>query len=65
MAHSQALSGILVLPFDSEHWVTTAPARHAKAGAGSLHALGQAVALVATPAAIFNGRVSIAIHIMV
>ncbi len=61
MAHSQALSSILVSPFDSEYRVITAPARHAKAGAGSLHALGQAVALVATPTALLNGQVSIGI----
>ncbi len=50
---------ILVLPFDSEYRVATAPARYAKAGAGSLHPLGQAVALVDTPTAMLNGQVSI------
>lgn len=64
MAHSQALSSILVLPFDFEYLVVTPPAGwaaagHAKAVVGSLHALGQAVALVATPTAMLNGQVSI------
>ena len=61
MACSQALSSILVLPYDSEFRVITTPARYAKAGAGSLHALGQAVALVATPTAMLDGQVSIGI----
>lgn len=61
LAHITALSSILVSPFDSEYRIITAPAGHAKAGAGSLHALGQALALVATPTAVLNGKVSIAI----
>ncbi len=60
MAPSRVLSSIL-LPVDSEYRVIESPARHAKAGAGGLHALGQAVALVATPTAMLNGQVSIGI----
>ncbi len=61
MAHSRALSSILVPPFDFGYRVITAPARHANAGAGSLHALAQAVAHVDTPSAMIAGQVSIAI----
>ncbi|DBB01810.1 TPA: hypothetical protein ACH3X1_000423 [Trebouxia sp. C0004] len=58
LAHSRALSSILVLLLESDYRVITAPARHATAGAGSLYALGKAVALVATPTAIFAGQVA-------
>lgn len=61
MAHSRALSSILVSPFDSAYRVITAAARHGKAGVGSLHALGQAVALVDTPTAMLNAQVSFAV----
>lgn len=59
MAHSRALSSIPVTPFDSGNRAIIIPASHAKAGGGSLHAPGQAVALTTVPNAVFAGQVRI------
>ncbi len=59
MAHSRALSSILVPPVGSWYRAMILPASHGKAGGGSLHVPQQAVDLTTVPTATFAGQVSI------